>query len=77
MWNDIKAWYNKHTITTHTLTGAAATFALLYASVPSFKQLVDETYAAMPPRVHAIAAAVIGIVGFYLVANKKPVNPGQ
>ena len=66
----LKAFFAKYSITTHSLAGAVATLTLLYASVPAFHDLVVSAYSASPAWVHKVVAAGFGILAFYSGAGK-------
>jgi hypothetical protein len=65
----MKQWFvnfwNNHPISTHSLAMGFATLVTLYAAVPAFKALVDETYAVTPAWGHKLGAALLGIWMFY------------
>jgi hypothetical protein len=66
----LKAFWAKHTITTHSLAVAVVTLATLYAAVPAFHELVVSIYVTMPPWAHQIVTAAAGIWAFYQGAGK-------
>lgn len=70
VWTWLKAFWSKHTITTHSLAIAVATLAMLYSSVPAFHDLVVSAYGATPAWFHKVAAALMGIWAFYQGAGK-------
>lgn len=66
----LKAFWAKHTITTHSLVGAVVTVTMLYSAVPAFHDLAVSAYGAMPAWAHKVGAAVFGIWAFYQGAGK-------
>ena len=71
MWKSIQTWYKSHTLTTHSLVGAFLTLSTLYTAVPAFQQLVNNMYSKTPTWFHTLAMAVVGIITYYNLANKK------
>ena len=67
----IKAFFAKHTITTHSLAAAVLTLTTLYAAVPAFHDLVVSAYSHTPSWFHQVATAALGIWAFYQGAGKQ------
>lgn len=73
--NKIYQWYQKHTITTHSLASLAVTLSVLYAGVPQFKDLVNTYYAMIPATAKQFVATAIAVYSFYQL--RKPSDTTQ
>jgi hypothetical protein len=71
MWQKISAWISSKGGWAHALAATWGFLVLAYASVAPFQQLVLSIYGAMPQWLHELAAALVGLVVFYLNTNKK------
>jgi hypothetical protein len=70
-------WLGRFSITTHSVTAAAATVVGAYAAVPQFHALVLSWYKALPAGIEETVGAAVAVYMWYHSGKKQPPAAAQ
>jgi len=74
MLTKIQAWLASHSITTHSIAGAAVTLVALYRENQGFHDAVLSVYAKLPHGLHDLVAMIIAAALIYYRGQTPPSN---